>query len=108
MPKTKKTGRAPNYMTVGMLQGELRKIGKGLNALSRQMQNMKKDRPITKPGAAWIIPGPWVVGEICKKLLWKDDLDVRELGPAVKKLSAHLGRVARYIEPRRPRQERKR
>lgn len=93
------TGRSAtkNYVTAGMLAAELRKINKGMNALTKEVSKLKKTRPITKPGNLWTKPGPYLMGDECAKGIWSGKLAIKEIGPALKALSVYQAKIARFL-----------
>ncbi|MBN1505118.1 MAG: hypothetical protein JW952_08670 [Candidatus Eisenbacteria bacterium] len=95
MPKPRKA--SPDYMTAAMLRAEVRKVSIALNAMNKQMRSLKTGTKLTRPGAAWTKPGPQVAGDDCKKGLWKGKLAIREIEPALRKLSERLRKTADFM-----------
>ena len=95
MPKPRKT-TGTYCLTVAELKGEMKRFNKGLNALSREIRKLKAGTRITAPGVPKIKPGPQVGGDDCIEPLWEGKLAIREIGPALKKLSVYLDRIAKY------------
>ncbi len=95
---TTRTKAAKNGLTAGQLQAELRTVKQGMNALTKEINKLKKNTPLTKPGIPKMKPGPYVVGDECTHGLWEGKLAIREIAPALRRLSFQMGRIASFMQ----------